>query len=99
VNRLQNLFHDVLIKSELLLRVLQYIEILKFASKLTGLTLLNGRGKKTLDVSCGSGKGLLVLKLLGHDAYGFDINSELVSKVRSIVQKVIRYEYEVGHTI
>jgi SAM-dependent methyltransferase len=99
MNRLRDLYHNSLIKGKLPLRTLQYIEVLRFASKLTGLNLLNGRGKKALDVGCGSGKGLLALKLLGYDAYGFDVNQYLISETRLIVRdksKVIQYDVESG---
>jgi SAM-dependent methyltransferase len=99
VDRLQDLYRSAFLKGNLPLRTLQYIQILKFASKLTKLNLLSGWGRKALDVGCGSGKGLLALKLLGYDAYGFDIDPELVSKARSIVQdssKVVQYDVELG---
>ena len=41
--------------NRVLIRTLQYIETLRLASMLTGLNLLDGRGKKALDVGCGSG--------------------------------------------
>ena len=55
-------------------RIYQYIEIIKFADRLTGIGLLNGTGKKALDVGCGRGSGLVALKILGYDVYGFDLN-------------------------
>ena len=48
-------------------RILQHIKTLRLASKLTGLDLLGARGKNTLNVGCGSGKGLLALKLLSYE--------------------------------
>ncbi len=79
------------------LRTLQYIEVLKLTSRLAKLDLLNGHGKKALDVGCGSGYGLLALTFLGYDAYGFDINKEKVLKAKRMgFKNVVRYDAQVG---
>jgi len=59
-------------------RTLQYIYELQFASKLLNINLLEGKGKRALDVGCGKGYGLLALKALGYDVYGYDINTDNV---------------------
>lgn len=74
------------------LRTSQYLDVLRFASKLAKLDLLNGRGKKALDVGCGSGYGLLTLKLLGYDVYGFDIDLHHVKKAQELgFENVLQY--------
>jgi 2-polyprenyl-3-methyl-5-hydroxy-6-metoxy-1,4-benzoquinol methylase len=78
------------------LRTLQYVAILKLASELLGLNLLNGCGKRALDVGCGSGNGLLALKLLGYEVYGFDVDGEKLRKARELGFNALQYDAEVG---
>jgi len=79
------------------LRTLQYIEILRLASKLTGSNLLNGCGKKVLDVGCGPGEGLLALRMLGYEVYGFDIDLKSVCKARNLgFKNIMQYDAEFG---
>lgn len=85
------------IANEVHLRTLQYVETLRIASKLANLNLLNGRGKSALDVGCGSGKGLLALKSLGYEVYGFDISLEHVLEARKLgFENVLQYDAQVG---
>lgn len=50
-------------------------ESLKWASNVLRLDLLNGHGKKALDVGCAFGYGVNLLHSLGYDAWGVDISS------------------------
>jgi len=60
------------------------IDILKYASRSLGLNLLNGGGRRALDVGCAHGYGVEVLLELGYEAYGMDISSILTkAKARS----------------
>jgi len=83
-------------KNKVPLRTLQYIGILRLASKLTGFNLLNGCGKMALDVGCGSGKRLLALSLLGYDVYGFDVSAEAVREAYKLgfQRKVLQWDVE-----
>lgn len=65
-------------------RTLQYIYDLVLASKLSGINLLDGRGKRALDVGCGRGYGLLALKALGYKVYGFDIDEKAIKIVKQM---------------
>ncbi len=75
---------------------MQYIYDLDLASKLAGLNLLNGRGKLALDVGCGKGYGLLALKALSYEVYGFDVNPEAVATCRRLGFNVILHNLEQG---
>lgn len=65
-------------------RTLQYIYDLALASKLSGINLLSGKGKRALDVGCGKGYGLLALKALGYEVYGFDIDKKAIEIAKSM---------------
>jgi 2-polyprenyl-3-methyl-5-hydroxy-6-metoxy-1,4-benzoquinol methylase len=65
-------------------RTLQYLGELRIASELLGeKSLLKSHGKKALDVGCGKGYGLLALRFLGHEAYGFDINPDNIAYAKN----------------
>src|SRR3972149_9221598 len=51
------------------------LESLKWASKVLHRDLLNGTGKRALDVGCAFGYGVSLLRSLGYDAFGTDISS------------------------
>lgn len=51
------------------------LESLKWASKILQRDLLNGSGKRALDVGCAFGYGVSLLRSLGYDAFGTDISS------------------------
>lgn len=63
-------------------RTFQYLYELNLASELLNVDLLEGKGRKALDVGCGKGYGLLALKALGYDVYGFDIDANNVKFCR-----------------
>ena len=63
-------------------RTLQYIYELDLAGKLICENLLDGRGKRALDVGCYRGYGPLALKALGYEVYGFDIDAKQVAYAR-----------------
>jgi len=65
-------------------RTLQYIYNLSLASKLIGRNILDGHGKKALDVGSYKGYGLLALKAVGYEVYGFDINEKAVARARML---------------
>jgi 2-polyprenyl-3-methyl-5-hydroxy-6-metoxy-1,4-benzoquinol methylase len=48
---------------------------LRWASKLTGMNLLNGAEKSALDVGCALGYGVNLLRTLGYDVLGTDVTS------------------------
>jgi 2-polyprenyl-3-methyl-5-hydroxy-6-metoxy-1,4-benzoquinol methylase len=50
-------------------------ESLSWASKLTGMNLLNGTEKSALDVGCALGYGVNLLRALGYDVLGTDVTS------------------------
>jgi 2-polyprenyl-3-methyl-5-hydroxy-6-metoxy-1,4-benzoquinol methylase len=79
-------------------RTLQYLGQLRIASELLGeKSLLEGRGKKALDIGCGKGYGLLALRLLGYEAYGFDINPDNIMYAKKLGFKdVLVYNLENG---
>ena len=79
-------------------RTLQYLGELRIASELLGeKSLLKGHGKKALDVGCGKGYGLLALRLLGYEAYGFDINPDNIVYAKKLGFKdVLVYNLEDG---
>ena len=59
--------------------------------------MLKGHGKKALDVGCGKGYGLLALRLLGYEAYGFDINPDNIVYAKSLgFEDVLVYNLEDG---
>jgi len=78
-------------------RTLQYIYNVSLASKLIGRNLLNGHGKKALDVGCYRGYGLLALKALGYEVNGFDIDEKAVAHARMLgFKNVIVHDLEKG---
>jgi 2-polyprenyl-3-methyl-5-hydroxy-6-metoxy-1,4-benzoquinol methylase len=60
-------------KEELVSR--HVMEVLKWASKTAHTDLLNGNGKRALDVGCALGYTSRVLSDLGYETIGFDISS------------------------
>lgn len=50
------------------------LEVIKWASKVSNKDLLDGNGKKALDVGCAYGYAAEVLELLGYETYGIDIS-------------------------
>ena len=50
------------------------IEVLRWASKKSGMDLLYGKGKRALDVGCAFGYTSTALKNLGYTTYGLDIS-------------------------
>lgn len=78
-------------------RTLQYIYDLDLASKLIGRDLLDGKGKRALDVGTYKCHGLLALKALGYEVYGFDINPEAVNVCRKLgFKNVVVHNLEKG---
>jgi len=51
-----------------------YHELLNWASRRCGPELLDGRGRKALDIGCAYGYGVSVLKYLGYECKGVDIS-------------------------
>ena len=51
------------------------LESLKWASKVLNRNLLNGTGRRALDVGCAFGYGVSLINSLGYDALGTDISS------------------------
>jgi 2-polyprenyl-3-methyl-5-hydroxy-6-metoxy-1,4-benzoquinol methylase len=51
------------------------LEVLRWASKISGANLLNGKGKKALDIGCAIGYTSEVLTDLGYETCGLDISS------------------------
>src|SRR3990170_8229961 len=51
------------------------LESLKWASKVLNRNLLNGTGRRALDVGCAYGYGVSLLNSLGYNALGTDISS------------------------
>ena len=60
-------------KEELVSR--HVMEVLKWASRTANTNLLNGEGKKALDVGCALGYTSRVLSDLGYETFGVDISS------------------------
>ncbi len=51
-----------------------FLEVLKWASKVSDVNFLDGKRKTALSVGCGYGYEVDVLQSLGYDAYGVDIS-------------------------
>lgn len=51
-----------------------FLDVLKWASKVSNSNLLIGKEKTALDVGCAYGYAVKVLKYLGYQAYGVDIS-------------------------
>lgn len=51
-----------------------FLEVIDWASKLSGFNLLNGKGKRALDVGCAYGYACEILKGNGYETYGIDIS-------------------------
>lgn len=49
-------------------------EVIKWAAKVSNSNLVNGRGKKALDVGCACGYAPKVLETLGYETYGIDVS-------------------------
>lgn len=50
------------------------LEVVKWASKVSGTDLFRGHGKKALDVGCACGYAAEVLESLGYETYGVDLS-------------------------
>lgn len=61
------------LKKEIIKR--HVFEVVKWASKFSGSSLLTGDGKKALDVGCAYGFSSSVLKSLGYDTCGVDVSA------------------------
>jgi len=59
-------------------------ETLRWASKISGSELLNGKGKTALDVGCAYGYAVNFLSSLGYHAYGIDISKHGIKKAKRL---------------
>jgi len=50
------------------------LEVLRWGSRFSNFNLLNGHGRRALDVGCAYGYAIGLLKSLGYDSYGVDIS-------------------------
>jgi len=58
------------------------LEIIEWASEISKSNLLNGQGKKALDVGCAYGYAAEVLELLGYETFGIDISKYGVKQAK-----------------
>jgi len=58
------------------------LEVLKWGSKVSNSTLLDGQGKTALDVGCAYGYAINILESFGYDAYGVDISKYSVKQAK-----------------
>lgn len=68
-------------KNELVKR--HVLEVLRWASDTTKMDLLNGRGKRALDVGCAVGYTTLVLSDAGYETYAVDISDWGIKKAHA----------------
>jgi SAM-dependent methyltransferase len=59
-----------------------FLEVLKWASKCSGVDFFNGNGKTALAVGCGYGYEVDILTSFGYDAYGIDISKFGIKKAK-----------------
>ena len=60
------------------------LEVLRWATKALNLNLLDGHGKKALDVGCAYGYTTHVLEELGYEAYGVDVSKWGIKQAKTI---------------
>jgi 2-polyprenyl-3-methyl-5-hydroxy-6-metoxy-1,4-benzoquinol methylase len=60
------------------------LEVIRWASKAMHEDLLNGQGKKALDVGCAYGYSSRVLEELGYETFSFDISKWGINQAKSI---------------
>lgn len=51
-----------------------FLEVINWASQLSGLGLLFGKGKRALDVGCAYGYACEILESIGYETYGIDVS-------------------------
>jgi 2-polyprenyl-3-methyl-5-hydroxy-6-metoxy-1,4-benzoquinol methylase len=61
-----------------------YMNCLIFFSNCLSIRINNGNGKKALDVGCGYGYVLEILKEYGYDVFGIDISKHAIKKAKKI---------------
>lgn len=59
-----------------------YYKVLYYASQKTSKNLMNGRGKKALDMGCAFGYVTDLLRNLGYDAVGLDLSKYAIRKAQ-----------------
>jgi 2-polyprenyl-3-methyl-5-hydroxy-6-metoxy-1,4-benzoquinol methylase len=59
-------------------------DVLKWGSRVSGQSLLEGCGKTALDVGCAYGYAVDTLKSFAYEAYGVDISEHAVKKAKTI---------------
>lgn len=68
------------------------LEVLRWGSTISNFDLLNGHGKRAVDVGCAYGYAVKVLKSLGYDSYGVDISKYSIEQAR---KKVLTADFAV----
>lgn len=58
------------------------MEVLRWGSRFSNSNLLNGRGKRALDVGCAYGYAIDLLKSLDYDSYGVDISKYSIEQAK-----------------
>lgn len=61
-----------------------FLEVLRWASRVSHPSLLSGVDKTALDVGCAFGYGVKVLKSLGYDTYGLDVSAYSVRQAKRL---------------
>jgi len=58
------------------------LEALRWGSRISNSNLLNGHGKRALDVGCAYGYAVYVLESLGYNSYGIDISKYSIKQAK-----------------
>lgn len=66
---------------------LSYLEVLKWANKRANHNLFDGKGKKALDVGCGYGYVVDLLRSFGYSVFGVDVSSCALKWARGFLSR------------
>jgi 2-polyprenyl-3-methyl-5-hydroxy-6-metoxy-1,4-benzoquinol methylase len=58
------------------------LEVLRWGSSISDFNLLNGYGKRALDIGCAYGYAVDILRSLGYDSYGIDVSKYSIEQAK-----------------
>lgn len=58
------------------------LEVLRWGSSISNFNLLNGYGKRALDIGCAYGYAVDILRSLGYDSYGVDVSKYSIEQAK-----------------